>query len=301
MKKILLIGSNGYIGNRLIKDYQSQYNITNIDICWYDNPIRECHMIDYNKLSKTTLQKFDIIILLAGHSSVRMCNGSIVSVFNNNVKNFINLISKLKPHQKFIYASSSSVYGDVGTKTVNEEYNGFVPHNNYDITKHTIDLYAPQFDVQYYGLRFGTVNGYSPIVRNDIMINAMTYDSLINKEIKLFVKDIVRPILGIRDLSRAIKYIIDTDQDYRGIYNLASFNSTAEFIAHGVSDITKSVVKEQNIELSIKPYDFSIDSSKFKNVFNFKFKETIESITKEIMDNFNNIIFTNRNQFKKYE
>jgi nucleoside-diphosphate-sugar epimerase len=301
MKKILIIGGNGYVGSRLINDYKNQYNITNIDLCWYDKPISECHQIDYNELYETTLHKFDIIILLAGHSSVKMCNGSLTSVFNNNVKNFINLISKLKPHQKFIYASSSSVYGDVGTNTVNEEYNGFVPHNNYDITKYTIDLYAPQFDVQYYGLRFGTVNGYSPIVRNDVMINAMTYNSLEDKEIKLFVKDIVRPILGISDLSRAIKCIIDTEEDHRGIYNLASFNSTAEEIAYGVNNITKAIIKEQDAKLDIKPYNFSIDSSKFKNTFNFEFKETIESITKEIINNFDNIIFTNRNQFKEYE
>ena len=301
MKKILVIGGNGYIGSRLIKDYKNQYNITNIDLCWYDEPINFCHVTDYNEIHETILHEFNVIILLAGHSSVKMCNGPLTSVFNNNVKNFINLISKLKPHQKFIYASSSSVYGDVGTKTVNEEYNGFVSHNNYDITKYTIDLYAPQFDVQYYGLRFGTVNGYSPIVRNDVMINAMTYNSLKDKEIRLFVKDIVRPILGIGDLSRAIKCIIDTDGDYRGIYNLASFNSTAESIAYGVSNITKAIVKEQDVELDIKPYNFSIDSSKFKYTFNFEFKETIESITKEIIDNFNNIIFTNRNQFKQYE
>jgi len=301
MKKILIIGGNGYIGNRLIKDYQFQYDITNVDLCWYDEPLNLCHQIDYNDLQETTLQKFDVVILLAGHSSVKMCNGSATSIFNNNVKNFINLISKLKPHQKFIYASSSSVYGDVGTNTVNEEYNGFVPHNNYDITKYTIDLYAPQFDVQYYGLRFGTVNGYSPIVRNDVMINAMTYNSLKDKEIRLFVKDIVRPILGISDLSRAIKCIIDTEEDHRGIYNLASFNSTAEEIAYGVNNITKAIIKEQDAKLDIKPYNFSIDSSKFKNTFNFEFKETIESITKEIINNFDNIIFTNRNQFKEYE
>ena len=102
-------------------------------------------------------------------------------------------------------------------------------------------------------------------------------------------------------MSKAIKCIIDTDKDYRGIYNLASFNSTAQSIAYGVNNITKSAIKEQDTKLSIKPYDFSIDSSKFKSTFNFEFKETIESITKEIIDNFNNIIFTNRNQFKKYE
>lgn len=301
MKKVLIIGGNGYIGSKLIKDYQTQYDITNVDLCWYNKPVNACYQVDYNTLDKIFLQKFDVIILLAGHSSVKMCDGSLISVFNNNVKNFIKLISKLKPHQKFIYASSSSVYGNVGKNIVNEKYNGFIPNNNYDITKYTIDLYSPQFDTQYYGLRFGTVNGYSPVVRNDIMINAMTYNSLKDKEIKLFVKDIIRPILGINDLSRAIKCIIDTNEDHKGIYNLASFNNTAEKIAYEVSDITKAPVKEQDIKLNIKPYDFSIDSSKFKKTFNFEFKETVKSITEGLINNIDNIIFTNRNQFKKYE
>jgi nucleoside-diphosphate-sugar epimerase len=310
MKKILLIGGNGYIGNRLYKDHSSNYEITSIDDCWFDNPlIPTTVQADFNDMPEEFYSKFDVIVLLAAHSSVKMCEGPLLSAYDNNIRNFVKLASKLKSHQKFIYASSSSVYGDVGEKIVNEEYNGFVPHNHYDITKHVIDLYAPKFDVQYYGLRFGTVNGYSPIVRNDIMINSMVYNAIENSEIKLYVKDIIRPILGISDLSRAIKYIIDAEEDHRGIYNLASFNSTAEQIAYGVSSIVNIPVHEystdptniDNSKLQTKCYNFSIDCNKFISTFNFEFKETIESITKELVDNFDNIIFTTRNQFKNYE
>ena len=59
--------------------------------------------------------------------------------------------------------------------------------NNYDISKHCIDLYAEKSDLQYYGLRFGTLNGYAPITRTDVMINAMTSSALLNGEIKLYV------------------------------------------------------------------------------------------------------------------
>jgi len=309
MKNILLIGGNGYVGSRLYKDHHESYNITSIDSCWFDNPIVPIIEKDFNDLTEDFLSKFDVIILLAGHSSVKMCEGPLLSAYDNNIRNFVKLASKLKPYQKFIYASSSSVYGNAGELIVDENYNGFTPHNHYDITKHVIDLYAPKFDTQYYGLRFGTVNGYSPIVRSDVMINSMTYNAIKDREIKLYIKDILRPILGISDLSRAVKAIIDVDKDYRGIYNLASFNSTAEEIAYGVSKITRVKVHEYesdpsnivNSKLQTKSYNFSIDCSKFKNTFNFEFKETIESITKELVDNFNNIIFTNRNQFKKYE
>jgi nucleoside-diphosphate-sugar epimerase len=238
-----------------------------------------------------------------------MCEGNVEYAFNNNVRNFVNLINKLQPHHKFIYASSSSVYGNVGKKIVTEKYHNFVPHNHYDVTKHMIDLYADKIPCEYYGLRFGTVNGASPVVRKDVMINSMTYNALNDGEVKLFIKDIIRPILGINDLSRSIKTIIDSDKDNRGIYNLASFNDTAENIAYGVSKITGMPVKEYetdptnitNAKLQTKSYNFSIDSSKFMKTFNFEFEETIESITKSLVTNFKDIIFTDRNQPKEYE
>lgn len=309
MQKILIIGGNGYIGSRLYKDYCPEYDVTLVDSCWFDKPLVPTLKMDITELTSEFLSKYNVVILLAAHSSVKMCEGPLMSAYDNNIRNFVQLASKLKSNQKFIYASSSSVYGNAGELLVDENYNGFVPHNHYDITKHVIDLYAPKFDTQYYGLRFGTVNGYSPIVRNDIMINSMVYNAIKHGEIKLYIKDILRPILGISDLSRAIKCIIDTPKDHRGIYNLASFNSTAEQIAYGVSKVMDIKVNEYEInpnnitnsKLQTKSYNFSIDCSKFKKTFSFEFKETVESITTELVDNFDKIIFTSRDQYKEYE
>jgi len=309
MKKVLIIGGNGYVGSRLCNDYKDIYNVTSVDYTSPNNNLIHNYQCDFNELDEDFYSMYNVIILLAGHSSVKMCEGKIEYAFNNNVRNFVNLINKLKPHHKFIYASSSSVYGNVGKKIVNEKHHNFVPHNHYDVTKHMIDLYADKIPCEYYGLRFGTVNGSSPTVRKDVMINSMTYNALNDGEIKLYIKDIIRPILGIKDLSRAIQTIIDSNIDSRGIYNLASFNETAENIAYGVSKITNIPVKEYetdptnitNAKLQTKSYNFSIDSSKFIKTFNFEFKETIESITDSLVIDFKNIIFVDRNQPKEYE
>jgi nucleoside-diphosphate-sugar epimerase len=237
-----------------------------------------------------------------------MCEGNINYPYDNNVRNFINLFSNLSSNQQVIYASSSSVYGNAGENKVDENYHDFIPHNHYDITKHVIDLYAPKFDVQYYGLRFGTVNGFSNNMRKDVMINSMVYNALTDGEIKLYIKDIMRPILGINDLSRAIQEIVNCSEDKRGIYNLASFNKTAEEIAYGVSSVVNVPVKEyisdpfsiKNSKLETKSYNFSIDSTKFCESFNFKFTDTIETITDGILQNFNNINFTDRSNIQEY-
>ena len=256
------------------------------------------------------MKDFDVVILLAGHSSVKMCDTDMMSSFNNNVDNFIKLVSKLNKNQKFIYASSSSVYGHTGNSVVDEEYNIFEPNNYYDLSKQVIDMYVTKNDINYYGLRFGTVNGWSPRLRTDIMINAMVSSAKIDGHIKLYIKDIMRPILGIKDLCGAIKAIIDCDVDKRGIYNLSSFNNTSEGIATGVSSVMNIPIVEYNVsdlekitnvKLQTTAYNFAIDSSKFEKEFNFKFNETIESITKSLIDGFENCEKTNRNIIKNYE
>jgi nucleoside-diphosphate-sugar epimerase len=250
------------------------------------------------------------VILLAGHSSVKMCDRDMVSSFNNNVVNFINLLSKISLDQKFIYASSSSVYGNTNYDIVKEDYMYFDPNNYYDLTKHTIDLYAMKSEKNIYGLRFGTVNGWSPNLRTDVMINSMVNSALIDGHIKLYIKHIMRAILGIDDLVDAIQTIIDSDKNYPGIYNLASFNKTAEEIAIGVSKEINIPIKEYdcvslekitNVKLQTSAYNFGIDSNKFIELFNFTFKNTIESITKSLVDGFDKCNKSNRNEIFTYE
>ena len=309
MTKILIIGGGGYIGSRISLDLSNSYDVTQLDLCWFGDPTENMIVGDFRRYGRDFYSEFDSIILLAGHSSVNMCEGNMDSAFKNNIENFLYIISNINKGQKFIYASSSSVYGNSGSLYVDEEYTDFVPHNHYDITKHVIDLYAPKFDIEYYGLRFGTVNGFSPRMRSDVMINSMIYNGKTNGEIKLYVKDVMRPILGISDLSLAIKKILSCGIDLRGIYNLASFNKTAEEISASVSrctgfpvvDMGNNITNITNSKLQTKSYNFSIDSSKFKKNFNFEFKDTVESITDEIILNFNSITFSNRSNVREYE
>ena len=301
MSKILLIGGNGYIGSRL----QQSLDVDIVDTNWFND---EGSGEDFKDLTSKHYDDYDTVILLAGHSSVKMSEGNLNSCFNNNVRNFIDLIEKLDG-QRLIYASSSSVYGSVGGKTVNEKYYGFEPYNQYDISKHTADLYVQKSNVEYYGLRFGTVNGCSPILRTDVMINAMVNSALRDGHIKLYIKDTMRPILGINDLCRAVTSIVESDEDKRGLYNLASFNKTAEQIAYEVADVMGVEVKEyeadptqvENVKSQTKAYNFSISTLKFRKEFKFKFQDTVESLTKDLKENWDTMTKTDRSEAIYYE
>ncbi len=308
-KKVLLIGSNGYIGSFLLSYLSDKFDVSGIDLGWFNSLTTKEQQLDYNTLSEQFIQSFDSIILLAGHSSVKMCERDMTSSFNNNIKNFQNLLNKMNCRQKLIYASSSSVYGMVGTSRVSEDYSSFIPHNNYDVTKHIIDSLAQRSEIEYYGLRFGTVNGYSPNTRSDVMINSMVYSAMTNNEIKLYIKDVMRPILGLNDLSRAVDVILDNSTNLKGLYNLASFSNTAENIAKEVSRITKVPITHytsdpnniKNAKLETKCYNFDIDCTKFKNTFNFAFYDTLESLTENLILRFSKINFSDRSSNKKYE
>jgi len=301
LNKTLIIGSGGYIGSRLSKEIQAD----GVDINWFKKGSKD---IDFKDLTRDYYSQYNNIILLAGHSSVKMSEGNLNSCFNNNVRNFIDLLEKLDK-QKLIYASSSSVYGSVGGKTVNEKYFGFEPYNQYDISKHTADLYAQKSDVEYYALRFGTVNGYSPFLRSDVMINAMVNSALVDGHIKLYIKDTMRPILGINDLCRAVDAIIECDEDKRGLYNLASFNKTAEQIAYEVANVMGVEVLEfeadptqiKNTKNQTKAYNFSISTLKFRKEFGFKFKDTVEGLANELKDRWDDMEKTNRSEAVSYE
>jgi len=282
MEDILIIGHKGYIGSCLYKHLSNDFNVSGVDLCWFSKPE---NAIDYKTLTRSYLSSFKSIILLAGHSSVRQCLNNRESSFKNNVDNFVNILEKIED-QKFIYASSSSVYGRVLAK---EEYgletlDRYISENNYDLSKYIIDQYAKLSNKQYYGLRLGTVSGYSSNLRIDLMINAMVNSAIENGYLKVFEGHINRPILGINDLSRAVLKILKTNSNNSGIYNLASFNSTSMEIAKKISEIMNCEIIEVTSE-NKGSYDFKINSNKFQRTFDFNFDDNIESIVYSLKKN----------------
>lgn len=253
MAKTLVIGGKGYIGTAL-------QDFIDCDAKGRNDSFDE--------------SKYDTIILLAGHSSVAMCQNDPEGAWDNNVTYFTEILNRLRDDQRLIYASSASVYNQIAD-TVDEECNIFNCGGMYDLTKHTIDGIAKVVDKHTYGLRFATVNGFSDVLRVDVMMNKMVNDVQENGYIHVSNKDLSRPILGIQDLCRAIKAIVDSPDDNRGIYNLASFSST-------VGDMAEAVVKRFGGEIIVNPdtphYVFNVDTTKFEKTYDFKFRDSIDSI-----------------------
>jgi UDP-glucose 4-epimerase len=302
-QSVLIIGGNGYIGSRLRQVLSQYHTVDSIDSGWFNRDSTSLIM-DYRDVTPELLNEYNVIVLLAGHSSVNICNGDIKAPWLNNVTNFENLLTKLNNNHLLIYASSASVYGnsEPGQMHVEENIN-FNPVNNYDITKYTLDLKAQlaiESGKNIIGLRFGTVNGWSPNLRTDVMINAMFDSAKRNKQIIVTNKHISRALLGIEDLCRAIEACICTQHStFSGIYNLASFNTT-------VGEISQIVSRELDVEIEDRgvtdgAYDFGLDCSKFEKRFSFKFLETPYTIVQSLVDGYDKCRIERRDEYITYE
>jgi UDP-glucose 4-epimerase len=296
MKKILIIGGNGYIGSRLYEYLLDlDYDVTNIDLGWFGNIHQKTIIQDYKTLTKEELEKYTHIILLAGHSSVSMCVNNLTSCFKNNVYNFVKLIDKINENQTLIYSSTCAVYGN-NPKFVTEEDPIKSALNFYDYTKiareNIADLYPNKKLV---GLRFGSVSGFSKNFRSENLLNALTLSSSKNGSITISNGEAYRSILGMNDTCRAIETLIKQDNIKNKKYNLSSFSDKIIDFGLAIKNLTNS---ELTVNDSFQTdYSFNCSSELFSNDYNFKFQDTVESIYNDIESNIENIV-TNHKRTK---
>lgn len=293
---ILLLGGSGYIGSKFFSKCKSKYTITSIDLNLFQST-EYSYRLNYKN---AVIKDYDVIICLAGHSSVSMCEHSPQRSWTNNVDNFRKLCDNIS-NQKLIYASSASVYGSGSAMSSEDSPINFNPINHYDLQKITIDLIANKYIKEgknLIGLRFGTVNGASPYTRQELMLNSMVRNAIDEGHVNAKNMNIRRAVLGINDLIRALETIIENDIP-AGQYNLSSFNSTVSILSHTVAKICGA-------ELVIHPpdsvaYDFEMNTRKFESVADFVFKDTVESLVEELKENHKITHYSTRNDDGTFE
>src|SRR5206468_7021165 len=138
---------------------------------------------------------------------------------------YIATIAKVK---RLIYASSCSVYG----YTENELYDETCPVSSsypYGISKlqgeqAVVQLTDTNFSV--IALRKGTISGYSPRMRLDLIVNTMFKTAMRDGTITVNNPSIWRPILSIDDAAIAYIRAIESNYSLSGVFNIASGNYT---------------------------------------------------------------------------
>jgi nucleoside-diphosphate-sugar epimerase len=275
----LIVGGHGYVGSALAAFFEAQH----VPFCVLDSrpPAPDCRTAGwtcrYQDLTAHELSGFESIVLLAGHSSVDDCARAPAEAFANNVASFVELVHKLKG-QKLIFASSISIYGSQPGRLAHESDPFPDPSCEYDYHKQAIERYATFAYPNHYALRFGTVCGPAPAMRLQPLLNSMVRAAVTEGRVRVANRQAHRPLLGINDLTRAVKTILEQPVA-PGAYNLASVNVRIGEVADYIAD--RFSVPCIDVDHPTR-YDVTVVTEKFCRTAPFEFTDTVASLVCEL-------------------
>jgi nucleoside-diphosphate-sugar epimerase len=316
--RLLIAGGAGYVGSVLIpRLIERGYKVDVVDLFWFGNHLpRQAGILnkDIFHLTVEDLEPYDQVIFLAGLSNDPMAEYSPSKnfIFNAAAPAYLGYIAKIAKVKRYIYACSCSVYG----YTENELYDETRAVSSsypYGISKlqgeqAVMQLVDDKFSV--ISLRKGTISGYSPRMRLDLIINTMFKTAMRDRTITVNNPSIWRPILSIEDAATAYIRAVETNQKISGIFNVASGNYTVGEVA----DLIKSAVEERlslRISLCIKHIqdfrNYKVSVEKAANVLSFHATGNVKSIVGNLIDNreqfqdWDNPAYSNFQTFKQIE
>lgn len=294
--KILVAGGAGYIGSALIPRLMERgYEIDVIDLLWFGNKLPQKIKIikkDIFELHEDELKEYDQVIFLAGLSNDPMAEFSPAKnfVFNASSPTYLAYIAKRAGVRKYIYASSCSVYG----YTINELYDETAPtisNYPYGISKLQGEegvLKMADKDFSVICFRKGTVSGYSPRMRLDLIVNTMFKSALQSGVITVNNPSIWRPILSIDDALNGYIRAIESAEGINGVFNLSSGNYTVGEVADLVKESVEGKLNKE-VKLNIKNVkdfrNYKVSNDKAINTLSFKPKHDVTAILDDLIAN----------------
>ena len=294
--KILVAGGGGYIGSVLVpRLLERGYEVDVLDLFWFGNYLPDSVKVlerDLFKVKEKDLEGYDQIIFLAGLSNDPMAEYSPARNFveNSSAPTYLAYTAKRAGVKRFIHGGSCSVYG----YTVNELYDEESPtisNYPYGISKLQGELGALKMQDEKFSViafRKGTVAGYSPRMRLDLVVNTMFKSAVSDGVITVNNPAIWRPILAVEDAATAYIRAIEANQSISGVFNVASGNYTVGEIADYVKDAVEQFL-DIHAKLNIRHIqdfrNYKVSIKKANEVLSFKPRYDIVAMVKTLADN----------------
>ena len=313
-KKIFITGGAGYVGAVLTPYLLSKgYEVTVFDLMIYGEDVLKKNSklkiikgdIRDTKLLNQELPSHDVVIHLACISNDPSFELNPTLGRSINLDAFTPLVEIAKKHlvKRFIYASSSSVYGVKQEKDVNETMS-LEPLTDYSKYKAMCENILKEYGTEDFTtviIRPATVCGYSPRQRLDVVVNILTNLAYHKKEISVFGGEQLRPNIHIFDMARAYHYLINAKKkEVSGqVFNAGYENQTVNHLASLVKKVIGEDVKIKQFS-SDDNRSYHISSDKIKKNLGFTTKKTIEDAIRDLKNAFDTKILDKTLTNEKY-
>ena len=311
-KSIFITGGAGYCGSRLVPQLlEKGYKVTVYDIMYFGSEflpknknlkIIKGDIRDLEKL-KSSSKNHDTFLHLAciSNDASFQLDEKLSKSINLDCFKPMVLAAKSNGIKRFIYASTSSVYGVSDKKNVTEDH-PLVPLTLYNDFKGQCEpmlLDNTSNDFEGVIFRPATVCGYAPRQRLDVSVNILTNFAVNKKKIQVFGGDQLRPNLHIQDYCDVINLLIEAPKEkiQDQIFNVGYQNMSINEIAQLVKRVVMREYSLSELEISRTKSDdnrsYHINSDKIKNILNFSPKYSIENAIVELCNAFKDNLLPN--------
>ena len=302
-KNVLVTGGAGYCGSLLVPQLLAEgYNVTVYDLLYFgdsflpkDNPRLKVISGDIRDVAKLTgaLQNQDVVLGLAciSNDASFELDERLSTTINLDAFEPMVVAAKKAGVKRFVYASSSSVYGVSDQPNVTEDH-PLVPLTLYNKYKGMCEpLLLKHTDDRFVGVIFrpATVCGYAPRLRLDLSVNILTNHAVTNNKITVFGGSQLRPNLHVQDYADLCKLLLvaPTEKIANQIFNCGYQNMTIMEIAHMVKKVVEQEFPQKApIDIVTTPTDdnrsYHINSDKIKKTLGFAPKHTIEEAVRDL-------------------
>jgi UDP-glucuronate 4-epimerase len=286
--RIVITGAAGHIGANLLDRLKNSHEVLGIDsFSTYYSPeykalrvkdlqieslIQKVDIRNYDQI-KHALNQFkpNVVIHLAARPGVRAKDSELSEYSENNIQGFLNVIkvSKELGVNKFIFASSSSVYTSGNSTPFDEDSQLYYPKSYYALSKQSNEMAAQYFASQTFktiGLRFFTV--YGPWGRPDMAVMQFLGNALMGTKANLKASlKTLRDFTFVDDVTLLISQLLEIEglTDYE-IINVGGNTprSLQELLL---------ILEDNGLKLEFKHETISNQDIKFTNASTKKIKK----------------------------
>ena len=302
-ESVLVTGGAGYAGSLLVPQLlRSGYKVTVYDICYFgsdflpkDDPafrLIEGDIRDTAKLA-AAMAGIDCVVHLAciSNDASFELDERLSTEINLDAFEPLVIAAKRAGVKRFVYASSSSVYGVSDDPDVTENH-PLVPLTLYNKYKGMCEPLLKKYtDDGFTGVIFrpATLCGYAPRQRLDLSVNILTNHAITNNKITVFGGTQMRPNLHVQDYCDAVELLMTAPaaKIQNEIFNIGFQNMSIADLAL----LVKKVVEEEfpdkaPIGIVTTPSDdnrsYHINSDKVTRVLGFRPNKTIEDAVRDL-------------------